>query len=389
MSATRTTSAISARCSTSCSRTPLDRLPGQARGCGARGQTARPRVIGVPGVDRRAAYRDVDMKSTQTGSITVSRNAGDGAGARDLLHAAYVTEVLAYRRQVRIVQGDTDRANGRQRGSRSASSAARPSSRRPARDQRRQSACCGRARSGGRGHRIPRRTLSIAGTIAQSRSTSSPRASSAGFAGVGDADAIDSSWPNGVQACEVEIDRETGEVKIAAIASCDDVGRIINHISSRAGARRVAKAPGRRCTSRRSTMPRAAAPDRVADGLLRAARPDLPRVRASFDESVPCKTTCLASKAAASSARSVVPAVVHAVLDASACSTWTCRSPPRGSGARLVRPADRVGARRLKRARQWGMLTLSTRTRCPAAAASRSRRRQIDTTCENGRLRVL
>src|SRR5437588_62577 len=31
------------------------------------------------------------------------------------------------------------------------------------------------------------------------------------------------SWPNGVQACEVEIE-------IASLASCDDVGRIINHM---------------------------------------------------------------------------------------------------------------------------------------------------------------
>ena len=38
------------------------------------------------------------------------------------------------------------------------------------------------------------------------------------------------SWPNGAQACEVEIDRETGEVKIANLASCDDVGRIINRM---------------------------------------------------------------------------------------------------------------------------------------------------------------
>src|SRR5206468_4310535 len=38
------------------------------------------------------------------------------------------------------------------------------------------------------------------------------------------------SWPNGAQVCEVEIDRETGAVQIVSLASCDDVGRIINHM---------------------------------------------------------------------------------------------------------------------------------------------------------------
>ena len=37
------------------------------------------------------------------------------------------------------------------------------------------------------------------------------------------------SWPNGAQVAEVEIDRETGEVALAALTSCDDIGRIINH----------------------------------------------------------------------------------------------------------------------------------------------------------------
>src|SRR3954452_15963183 len=37
------------------------------------------------------------------------------------------------------------------------------------------------------------------------------------------------SWPNGAQVCEVEIDPETGVVEVASLASCDDIGRIINH----------------------------------------------------------------------------------------------------------------------------------------------------------------
>src|SRR5688500_993877 len=37
------------------------------------------------------------------------------------------------------------------------------------------------------------------------------------------------SWPNGAQVCEVEIDPDTGAVELARIASCVDIGRIINH----------------------------------------------------------------------------------------------------------------------------------------------------------------
>jgi len=48
--------------------------------------------------------------------------------------------------------------------------------------------------------------------------------------GLGYRDALTPSWPNGAQVCEVEVDPETGEVRLASIVSCDDIGRIINHM---------------------------------------------------------------------------------------------------------------------------------------------------------------
>lgn len=36
------------------------------------------------------------------------------------------------------------------------------------------------------------------------------------------------SWPNGCHICEVEIDPETGHVQVVAYASCNDVGRVVN-----------------------------------------------------------------------------------------------------------------------------------------------------------------
>ena len=36
------------------------------------------------------------------------------------------------------------------------------------------------------------------------------------------------SWPNGCHVCEVEIDRDTGVVKVVKLTGLDDAGRIIN-----------------------------------------------------------------------------------------------------------------------------------------------------------------
>src|SRR5260370_990677 len=102
------------------------------------------------------------------------------------------------------------------------------------------------------------------------------------------------SWPNGAQACEVEIDRETGVVRLASIASCDDVGRIINHMIVEGQVHGgIAQGAGQ------ALYEHAVYDDSgqlLTGSLMDYTLPradDLPPLKANFDESVPCKTNLL------------------------------------------------------------------------------------------------
>jgi aerobic carbon-monoxide dehydrogenase large subunit len=127
------------------------------------------------------------------------------------------------------------------------------------------------------------------------------------------------SWPNGAQVCEVEIDPETGEVTLASLASCDDIGRIINHpIVEGQIHGGVAQGVGQ-------ALLESVAYDADSGQLLTGSLMDycipradqLPSLRAAFDESIPCKTNLLGVKGCGEIGTiGAVPAVVHAVLDA-------------------------------------------------------------------------
>jgi carbon-monoxide dehydrogenase large subunit len=127
------------------------------------------------------------------------------------------------------------------------------------------------------------------------------------------------SWPNGAQACEVEVDAETGEVRIDRVASCDDIGRIINHMIVEGQVHGgVAQGAGQALFEQAVYEPESG---QLLTGSLmdycvpRAA--DLPPVAASFDESEPCKTNLLGVKGVGELGTiGAAPAVVHAVLDA-------------------------------------------------------------------------
>jgi carbon-monoxide dehydrogenase large subunit len=126
------------------------------------------------------------------------------------------------------------------------------------------------------------------------------------------------SWPNGAQACEVEIDPETGEVTLARIASRDDIGRIIN-LAIVEGQIHGGMAQG----IGQALYERVAYDEsgQLLTGSLMdycVPRADqLPPMSASFDESVPCKTNLLGVKGCGELGTiGAVPAVVHAVLDA-------------------------------------------------------------------------
>jgi carbon-monoxide dehydrogenase large subunit len=127
------------------------------------------------------------------------------------------------------------------------------------------------------------------------------------------------SWPNGAQACEVEIDPDTGVVKLDRIATCDDIGRIINRMIVEGQVHGgVAQGAGQALFEQAVYEPSSG---QLLTGSLmdycipRAA--DLPSVQATFDESTPCRTNLLGVKGVGELGTiGSVPAVVHAVLDA-------------------------------------------------------------------------
>ncbi|MDH4094410.1 MAG: molybdopterin-dependent oxidoreductase, partial [Betaproteobacteria bacterium] len=127
------------------------------------------------------------------------------------------------------------------------------------------------------------------------------------------------SWPNGAQACEVEIDPETGEVWLARLASMDDIGRIINHAIVEG------QIQGGMAQGVGQALCEQAVYDRESGQLLTGSLMDYAVPRAdqfppmlnAFDESVPCTTNLLGVKGCGEIGTiGAVPAVVHAVLDA-------------------------------------------------------------------------
>ncbi len=265
----------------------------------------------------------VDIEVDAQGTVTVFSGTQAMGQGLETSYTQLVTEVLGVAAdKVRIVQGDTDRANGvGSVGSRSAfvgGSAVVAAGRRVIAEGKALAADAleaapldieyrdGRFRIAGtdRGitvaelaERQPRKLFRVSAT----ETPSTP------------------SWPNGAQACEVEIDRETGEVQVARITSCDDIGRIINHMIVEGQIHGgVAQGAGQ-------ALREEAVYDRESGQLLtgslmdygvpRAA--DLPMVTAMFDESTPCKTNLLGVKGCGELGTiGAMPAVVHAVLDA-------------------------------------------------------------------------
>jgi aerobic carbon-monoxide dehydrogenase large subunit len=127
------------------------------------------------------------------------------------------------------------------------------------------------------------------------------------------------SWPNGAQVAEVEIDEETGEVTLAAITSCDDIGRIINHAIVE-GQIHGGMAQGVGQALWEQVRYDAASGQLMTGSLMDYCAPradQLPPMSAGFDESVPCKTNLLGVKGCGELGTiGAVPAVAHAVLDA-------------------------------------------------------------------------
>jgi len=127
------------------------------------------------------------------------------------------------------------------------------------------------------------------------------------------------SWPNGAQAIEVEIDPETGVVELAKITSVDDIGRIINRAIVEGQVQGgIAQGAGQALWEQ-------VAYDADSGQLLSGSLMDycvpradqFPAMANDFDESVPCTTNLLGVKGVGELGTiGATPAVVHAVLDA-------------------------------------------------------------------------
>jgi carbon-monoxide dehydrogenase large subunit len=127
------------------------------------------------------------------------------------------------------------------------------------------------------------------------------------------------SWPNGAQVAEVEIDPETGAVELARVTAVDDIGRIINHMIVEGQIHGgVAQGAGQ-------ALWEEARYDAESGQLLTGSLMDycvpradqFPPIEAGFEEGIPCTTNLLGVKGCGELGTiGAVPSVVHAVLDA-------------------------------------------------------------------------
>jgi carbon-monoxide dehydrogenase large subunit len=265
----------------------------------------------------------VDIEAAPDGTITIFSGTQAMGQGLETAYTQLAVEVLGVdARQVRIVQGDTDRANGvGSVGSRSAfvgGSALVAAGRKVIvrgkelaaealeaaladieyRDGRFRIAGTDRTVSLGElAARQPQKIIRVSAT----ETPSTP------------------SWPNGAQVCEIEIDPETGQVAVASIVSCDDIGRIINPMIVE-GQIHGGIAQGIGQALYEQVVYEAGSGQLLSGSLMDYCVPradQLPPMSASFDESVPCKTNLLGVKGCGEIGTiGAVPAVVHAVLDA-------------------------------------------------------------------------
>src|SRR3954471_1317337 len=265
----------------------------------------------------------VDIEVNAEGEVTVFSGTQAMGQGLETSYTQLVTEVLGVpAAKVKIVQGDTDRANGvGSVGSRSAfvgGSALVAAGHKVVVEGRALAAEALEAAAADVEYRDGR--FRIAGTdrsielleVAARQPTPVFRVSATQTPST-------PSWPNGAQACEVEVDAETGQVTIARMASCDDVGRIINHMIVEGQVHGgIAQGAGQALFE--EAVYDAQSGQLLTGSLMDYCVPraaDLPPLAPAFDESEPCKTNLLGVKGVGELGTiGAAPAVTHAVLDA-------------------------------------------------------------------------
>jgi carbon-monoxide dehydrogenase large subunit len=127
------------------------------------------------------------------------------------------------------------------------------------------------------------------------------------------------SWPNACHVCEVEIDPATGGVEVVAYASVNDIGRIVSPVIVQG------QIEGGAAQGIGQALMERVVYDGESGQLLSASFMDyaLPhadifkRYRTAFDERIPCTTNLLGAKGVGELGTiGATPAVVNAVVDA-------------------------------------------------------------------------
>ena len=224
--------------------------------------------------------------------------------------------------RIRIVQGDTDRANGfGSAGSRSlftGGSSVSIASQKTIEHAKELAADALEAPAADIEYRAGR--LSVAGTdlgidlfeLAGKQGDAKIRIDSTSTVG-------GPTWPNGCHVCEVEIDPGTGALEIVAYASVNDIGRVVSPTIVRG------QIEGGAVQGIGQALSEQVSYDNGSGQLLSASFMDyaLPHVdsfrgfKTEFDTSIPCKTNPLGVKGVGELGTiGATPAVVNAVVDA-------------------------------------------------------------------------
>jgi carbon-monoxide dehydrogenase large subunit len=224
--------------------------------------------------------------------------------------------------RIRVLQGDTDRANGfGSAGSRSlftGGAAVRVAAQRTVEKAKDLAADALEAPAADIEYLQGRFT--VAGTdLGIDLFDLAARQSGAAILAEGGAKATAPSWPNGCHICEVEIDPATGEVQVVAYASVNDIGRIVSPVIVQG------QIEGGAVQGIGQALMERVAYDADSGQLLSASFMDyaLPNVdgfrafKTAFDQSIPCLTNSLGSKGVGELGTiGATPAVVNAVVDA-------------------------------------------------------------------------
>jgi len=224
--------------------------------------------------------------------------------------------------RIRVLQGDTDRANGfGSAGSRSlftGGAAVRVASERTVEHAKELAAEALEAPAADIEYRAGRFT--VAGTdLGIELFSLARRQPAAHIEASGEAKASYASWPNGCHVCEVEIDAATGHVELVAYASVNDIGHIVSPQIVQG------QIEGGAVQGIGQALMERVAYDAETGQLLSASFMDyaLPHAdgflafKTAFDQSIPCSTNLLGAKGVGELGTiGATPAVVNAVIDA-------------------------------------------------------------------------